>query len=294
MASSQRRTLLPILLAVICLSGCASPQVRFLSSRCEASREKTRLKALGFVSSLETTGLQGEQLIYQVRLFDRSRAPLRSRDGRFQAADGTVAATTTMMVLQSPETVKDVRVSIPAGELGVPPNHLPVLAEVAVFKATGERVARVWCAVPPLKVAEIMPPMETRPTPYWFVKVADPNRLPVLSGPFATLAEAQAAATGGAEAPRQVNSDESLWFVPFYDPGKDGKAILVGPCLTEKDARDIAALAAQMPDLVARGLVAGAPVEVQLTQWLKEREVKGILSSHGAEAAESPPGERPQ
>jgi len=283
--------------------GCASqPGITFESSRCEAPKEEGRVKALVFTSTFEANNLQGEQLLYQVRLFDLNRHALASRDGQYQTADGTVAATVSMMVLESPQTFKDVRVSIPSQELAVPPNNLPIFAEIAVLKAGGERVAISWCPVPRLRMAELMPPLGAAPPiPYWFVRHNDPNRLPILLGAFASMAEAQAAMVDSSDPPKQVNSDQYLWFVPFHSQHPDQNAILVGPCFSEEDAREIASLYESTPALKSKGLVAGAPIEVQVGQWLKEREVSQIVSSHPAvpedgAAKEEPPkprGRRP-
>ena len=294
MSASRRTVLWLILASAPWIGGCTSPKVTFLSSRCEAPREGSRLKALLFVSTFEATNLEGEQLVYQVRLFDRDRTPLRSRSGRYKAADGAVAATTTMMVSESPQTFKDVRVSIPAAELGVPPNHLPAFGEVAVLKAGGECIARTYGSVPSLKVTEIMPPLTIKPVSYWFVKVTNPNRLPTLLGPFANRKEADAAVTEGTEPPMQVHADEYFWFVPFYNSNAEQSAILVGPCSREQDAQEIADLVARTPDLVPKGLAAGAPLKIQVQQWLKEREVNQIMSSRPAGTAEGAPAEQPK
>lgn len=293
MSVLRQTAALVVLSAISCTVGCTSPSIRFLSSRCEAVREGDRLKTLTFVSTFEAANLKGEQLVYQVRVFDRDRVPLLSRDGRFQAADGAVAATKTMIVFTSPQTFTDVRVSIPASELSVPPNRLPVFAEIALLRPGGQRVAGAWRSLPQLRLSEIMPPMTTRPTPYWFVKVKDPNRLPVMLGPFASLAEAEAAVTEGTESPREIQSHEYLWFLPFHSQSPEQRVVLVGPCASEHDARDIAGLFTQMPDLARKGLVAGSPIEVQVQQWLKEREVNQILASQPAEGARDVPTEPP-
>lgn len=292
----RQLTLLLIVGGLSCAAGCTSPKMTFVSARCEDAREGKRLTALAFVSTLETRHLKGEQLIYRVRLFARDRRPLRSRDGHYQTSDGTVAATTTLMVLQSPQTFEDVRVTIPARELGVPPNAPPAIAEIAVYKAEGELAARVWRMLPPLSVAEIMPPLTTAPAPvpYWFVKVTATNRLPTLLGPFSSREEAQAAVTEGTGLPKQIHSNEYLWFVPFHNPGAQQRIALVGPCSSEKDAQEIVGLIARTPTLAPKGWGAGAPIEVQLGQWLKEREVSQILSSRPAGAVEKAPVAQPQ
>lgn len=275
MNAPRTLSLLLVLGALLTAGGCASPGITFHSSRCEASREGGRLKALVFISAFEARGLEGEQLIYQVRLFDVNRRGLSSQDGKYQTADGTVAATVSLVVLLSPQTFSDVRVSIPAQELGVPPNNVPIIAEIAVFKPTGERVAAAWCSVPSLRAEEIMPPLAMpAPIPYWFVRNRDPNRLPILLGAFTSLAEAEAAATQGSDPPRQVNSDEFLWFVPFYDQHAEQSAILVGPCASVEDAREIAALFQNTPSPATKGLIPGAPIEIQVGQWLKQQEVQ--------------------
>ncbi len=295
MNAPRQLSLLLVVGTLSCTAGCVSPKATFLVSRCEDVREERRLTALSFVSTLEAKHLKGQQLIYRVRLFDRDRAPLRSRDGRYQGADGTVAATTTIMVLQSPQTFKDLRVSIPVRELGVPPNAPPAIAEVAVYMASGELVAKVWRTVPPLRMAEIMPPLATVPVPvpYYFVKTTAPDRLPILLGPFSRLEEAQAAVTEETGLPKRVSSDEYLWFVPFHNPRAQHKVALVGPCSCEKDAQDVLRLLAKTPNLTPKGWAAGAPVEVQVRQWLKEREVSQFLSSRPAEAVQKAPATQP-
>lgn len=273
MRADGRLALLLMLGAMCCAGGCgASSKVTILSSRCEDPRDGTRLKALVFVSTLEATHLAGEQLVYQVRLFDKEGTPLRSPDGRYQTRDGIVAATTTMMVLRSPQRFEDIRVSIPAGELRVPANPVPAFGEITVSTAAGQPVGKAWCRIPPLQAADIMPPLPERPAPvpHWFVRVSDPRRLPTLLGPFESLEEAEAVVDEGTEPPRQVNSDDYLWFVPFY-PSAGSEAMLVGPYASDEDVGEIMKLMAVMPDLGPKGLVAGAPVQIQVRQWLKEK-----------------------
>jgi len=148
MGTSRSLLLLLLVGVAACTMGCASRRINVLSARCEDSRQEGRLKALIFVTTFEARDLEGEQLIYQVRLFDRNRNPLRSRDGRYQTRDGVVAATTSMVVHRSGQTFKDVRVSIPVEELAVPPNQIPVLAEMSVRNARGERVGLAWRSIP--------------------------------------------------------------------------------------------------------------------------------------------------
>lgn len=297
MCAARQLGLLLIVGIFACTGGCASSKTTFLSARCEDHRDGTRLKELVFVSTLQVTRLKNEQLVYQVRLFDRERAPLRSRDGRYQTEEGIVAASTTIMVLQSPQTFKNMRVSIPAQELQVPPNPVPAFAEIAILKAGGEIVTRVWRTVPALRMTEIMPPLATTPAPvpYWFVPVTDPRRLPILLGPFVSLEEAEAAVTEETGPPRQINSDAFLWFVPVYGLDVEQKATLIGPLSCEADAQDVVELVVELPELAPKGLVTGAPLEVQVRQWLKEREVSRIVSSRPAEPEpdEKAPAGRP-
>lgn len=287
MSVLSKASLAVVLGAIGCAGGCVDHRVGFLSFRCETPKEGERLKGLVFITSFEAWNLQDQQLVYEVRLFDADRNPLRSRDGSYQAADGTVAATTSMIVHQSPQRFDEVRVTIPARELSVPPNHPPAFAEIVVLKSGVDRVGSVWCPIPPLRVVDIMPRQPPPPpVPYWFVKVTDPNRLPVLLGPYAAQEEAAAAATGGTEPPIQVNSDEYLWFVPLYNPQTRQEVLLVGPSGSEGEARSIVALFEETPSLAPKGLIAGAPVKVQVRQWLKDRELGQAPSSRPAEAAE--------
>ncbi len=271
MAASRKLLLLFLVGLAACAMGCASRRVDVLSARCEDSRQDGRLKALAFVTTFEARNLEGEQLIYQVRLFDRDRSPLRSRDGRYQTSDGIVAATTSMIVHQSPQAFKNVRVSIPVEELGVPPNRIPVLVEMTVRTARGELVGQSWRTLPSLKPEEVMPPLKEAPVYYWFSKVVDPNRLPILQGPFPTSQEAREKAGEGTEIPKQMTAEDYLWFVPFWGPRDTGNVFLVGPFCCQEDAKEIPRLFESIPNPELKGLVAGAPVEVQVQQWLKQR-----------------------
>ena len=265
-----------------CSKGCTSPRVTFLASRCEDLKENDRLKALIFRSTFDVRHLKNEQLVYQVRLFDKNGVPIRSRDGRYETSDGIVAGTTSVIVLQSRQRFTDVRVTIPAKELGVPANALPALAVITIHKATGARVGKAICRLPRLHAGQIAPPLTTNraPTVYWFAKVIDPNELPILLGPFNSVEEADKAVVDKqVEPPKRVNSDSYLWFVPLLNRGDPEDVTLIGPCCCEEDAVDIGKLIADMPDAIPEHLLIGGPIEVQVGQWLKQRKGDGRVAS---------------
>jgi hypothetical protein len=136
-------------LLVASLAGCApSERVEFLSSQCVPVREGDQLKSITFQSSIQTNGLLDSQLLYRVRLVDAQSRPVKSHNGRFEDSSGAVAGSKTLMVMQSPKIFKDVQVSIPATELEIQPDQLPVYADFGVFLIDGQQVAR---AVQPIR-----------------------------------------------------------------------------------------------------------------------------------------------
>lgn len=158
MASSRRLLLLLSGLAVMATAGCSvSPQITGLRVRAERVGTDQRVQAMNFHTDFQANGLDGQQLICLVQLFDQNRKGIRSSDGRYESKSGVVSATKTVFAFQSREAFSDVSMSIPAEELGIQPEHLPVRAYAGVFDITGKCLATTSCPLPISSVEEIAP-----------------------------------------------------------------------------------------------------------------------------------------
>jgi len=127
--------------------GCAK-QAQFLDARCERVQATGELREVAFRARIATRGLVGEQLVYRVRLQGPGAAPVASSNGLFRDQSGAVAATKTLMVMESPWTFEDVRIAIPAYELELRPEDLPASAEFAVLSANGALLAQTTQPLP--------------------------------------------------------------------------------------------------------------------------------------------------
>lgn len=136
-----------LILGTLC-SGCAIRNVALEQPHADPIGQRTRLDAVTFTSSIKTAGMADQQLIYNVRLLDKMYRPLRSNDGHFENNRSEVAATRALMILQSPWLIENMSVTIPAQELHVREEDLPVAAEFTVVTPNGEVVAREMVRVP--------------------------------------------------------------------------------------------------------------------------------------------------
>ncbi len=272
-----------ILLLCLCSAGGCAPEVRFESCRCDRVMHSGRLEALAFVSTFEASRLARRQIVYQVRLIGRDGRPIRSVDGRYQTASGTVGATRTFPVYADPQVLRDVRVSIPAGELGIAQKDVPVTAEVAVLLAGGQTLATQTCAVPVGRAEELMPPLEAAPPQrrdYWFALPPLGEAPPVLIGPYATAEQAAAAFPQPEARARRIRPDEYAWFVPLRSPG--GHTQWMGPCELNLDAMRLAqALDAAIKDRRAP-LRTAPPVRLRLRTWLDQQTLTERGARHTA------------
>lgn len=137
-----------VLPVVVALTGCTGQKVALVSPRAEPVVDKHSLTAIQFASSVNTRGMAGEQLVFEARLLDRDDRPIPSKNDRFRNADGDVAAGRTLMVFESPWSVVDLRVSIPAEELELSGAKLPLKAELALYRPTRERLAAATLDLP--------------------------------------------------------------------------------------------------------------------------------------------------
>jgi nucleoid-associated protein YgaU len=134
---------------LILTGGCVAPRATLLQPDCRRIVRDSRLEALAFRATVETRGLAGEQLIYEVSLRNAAGKPIRSADGHYQNMAGAVSASKTLMVFESPATFEDVALSIPAGELHIGEGDWPVSARFRLYNVAGDSLAQVACAVPP-------------------------------------------------------------------------------------------------------------------------------------------------
>lgn len=168
MHGRERRCLAGV--AGLCLlaalsTGCLTPQAELLNPSCRRVERDNHLDALAFTVTAETRALVGEQLVYEVSLYNAAGKPIRSSDGRYQNRAGAVAASKTLMVFESPATFENLQLSIPATELQIRRADWPVSAQFRLYQANGECLAQVSCGVPPAaeRVAATRPPAS--PTP---------------------------------------------------------------------------------------------------------------------------------
>src|SRR5262245_22059858 len=102
--------------AILLITGCLFPNVRLAKVHAVPIGDIDVIEGLGFTSSVETTGMDQEQLIMRVRLRNAAGDALRSRDGKFQSADGDVECARTLMVFGNQWT-NDVKLDIPANQV---------------------------------------------------------------------------------------------------------------------------------------------------------------------------------
>lgn len=136
--------LLPVL-----TGGCVAPQAVLLHPTCERVSRPGDGEALAFVVAVETQGLLGQQLVYEVNLHDSTDAPIRSTDGSYQDTAGTVAASRTLAVFKSPQTFEALRLSIPLDEVPSRNRDGPMWAKFRLYTASGQHLGAASCAVPP-------------------------------------------------------------------------------------------------------------------------------------------------
>lgn len=131
------------------LLGCLpSQRVRFIEARCHVHPNPAAPETLSFVSTFEAQNLAGEQIIYRVNLLNAAERAIPSTTQQFRDAQGRVAATKALMVLQPMWTFEDARVAIPYNQFVVKPEDLPVTAEIAVCNPDGAVLAMERVLVP--------------------------------------------------------------------------------------------------------------------------------------------------
>ncbi len=132
--------------------GCAGPGAEFRHAECRPIAAEGQVRSYEFRSSIATSGMQGEQLVFHVGLVDSRSRPIRSAHGRYQDETGQVSARRTLMVLEPNKlfepTMVDAVVSLPSAELGVREEDLPVFADFTVRRAGGELLARTRVRMP--------------------------------------------------------------------------------------------------------------------------------------------------
>jgi nucleoid-associated protein YgaU len=107
-----------------------------------------RLDSVDFTAALETEGVMGEQLIYEVRLLNSEFAAIKSWNGRYEDAAGNVAASKAIVVADSPWIREDLTVSIPVKELELRRSDLPAWAEFGIYRPNGVCFARQRVRLP--------------------------------------------------------------------------------------------------------------------------------------------------
>ncbi len=138
-----------LMAAVGVAGGCVVPEARVGGPECRRVEAENQLRAIQFSAFVEATGLQGEQLILQVRPLSRRGAPMKSKDGDFQDHSGAVAASRTVAVMEPAWRSEGLKLTIPFWELALDAEDLPASAEFSVVNLDGRVLNR---AVRPLPV----------------------------------------------------------------------------------------------------------------------------------------------
>jgi len=168
--SIHRRPILAGLCALALLAsatGCETARARVLRPTCQRVEQGDALVALTFKSTIETEGIVGEQLVYEVSLRNAALRPIKSTDGRYQNKAGAVAASKTLMVLQNPTTFESVPLTIPVEQLQIRKGDWPVSAVFRLYNISGECIAQASCPVPsqPARRAAVATEAPARPAP---------------------------------------------------------------------------------------------------------------------------------
>lgn len=212
-------------LLVLC-GGCVVPVVKLDRPHADPIGDRKNLEAVSFVANINASGLLDEQLIYGVRLLDKMYQPLHSNDGHYENAKSEVSATRTLMILESPWQVENMAVTIPAQELHVKEEDLPVAAEFIVSIPTGEVLAREMVRVP------LMPGWDESGPHIAWAPEAVARRVAAANKKSEPLAE-QAEPETKKEAPAQATEEKPVARKP---PPADSRRVVRG----SRDAKPIA------------------------------------------------------
>jgi hypothetical protein len=250
-----------------------SPSATFLHTRSQRVEEGGRLRAVAFESTFETRGLINEQVIYEVRLYTVGRRPIQSRSRRFELPSGIVGGARDVMVVRPSQVFEGVRVTIPVAHLDIDDDDLPVVAEVGLYRASGERLAIRQCSVPIADLSEVRPPMDSPPPDersFWFVAGMGTWQ-GILFGPYDSEEQAAQEAVLTGDSPRRIGATDYVWVIPYGHKKDRKREEWVGPCGSRKDAQKVAKLLAE--SLAAdKGWEVRPPVMVRLATWLDQQE----------------------
>lgn len=156
-----------VLVLLASATGCETARARVLRPTCQRVEQGDALVALTFKSTIETEGIVGEQLVYEVSLRNAALRPIKSTDGRYQNKAGAVAASKTLMVLQNPSTFESVPLTIPVEQLQIRKGDWPVSAVFRLYNNSGECIAQASCPVPsqPVRRAAAATDAPAKPAP---------------------------------------------------------------------------------------------------------------------------------
>ncbi len=272
MRGGNARILLVLAAVLVGLaSGCVARQhpVELVNYRARPMHADERLEKVAFVATIVTRGFNDRQLVYRVRLYDRNRRPVISRDGRYQMEDGTVSASRTFMVLQLNQIFRDFRVTIPAEELELSEELLPAIVRAEVRDVQGNTLAARNYRLPLTSMMDARPPMAASAPPevatFWFIPSADPE-MPVLLGPYEEPEEAMRAVGDPTQPPQSYSEQDILWFLPWRN--SDGDGAWLGPFATLPEAHHAADV---LRDAFLLRPEALQPTEVPLGEALPNR-----------------------
>lgn len=262
------RVCLLLIASTFTLAGCASEGVNLARVRCRPIQKLGSFEGVAFGADIDTTGFAGRQLVYQVVLLGGDGRPIRSIDGRFQNSAGAVSASRTLMVFRSPQAFPNARLTIPADELEVFEDDLPVTAVFTLSLADGTPLANARRRVPLSQPTEGL--MQSPPPPEAPEPPPEPQR-----------ADAETADAPNEEiASADPEPDTILATQPAEPPPPPERSFAGKSSLSEDEAAAIAALFHE--SLLAAGKSAENPPENKV-DVVTSRPIMALAESAGAE-----------
>lgn len=129
-------------------AGCSEPYAKIVQVQCKRVLPEGKRQAMSFSSRVETAGLANQQIVYKVTLLAAIGDPVQSRDSRYRDSWGSVAASRSVLIPESPWVMENLVVSIPLHQMELRSERPPRLAEFALYLANGVCLDRKWAGLP--------------------------------------------------------------------------------------------------------------------------------------------------